>query len=57
MISEFPASYCHLAKGIGQVYLLYFFFFNEFKLHIKISILGNTMLKFVNAQLQAYPGI
>ena len=27
MILEFPASYCHLARGIMQVYLLYFFFF------------------------------
>ena len=28
MILEFPASNCHLARGIVQVYLLYFFFFN-----------------------------
>ena len=27
MIWEFPASYCHLARGITQVYLLYFFSF------------------------------
>ena len=25
MILEFPAGYCHLARGIAQVYLLYFF--------------------------------
>ena len=25
MIFEFPASYCHLARGITQVYLLFFF--------------------------------
>ena len=25
MILEFPASYCHLARRIMQVYLLYFF--------------------------------
>ena len=24
MILEFPASYCHLARGVAQVYLLYF---------------------------------
>ena len=24
MILEFPASYCHLARGIAQVFLLYF---------------------------------
>ena len=27
MILEFPASYCHLARRIAQVYLLFFFFF------------------------------
>ena len=27
VILEFPASYCHFARGIAQVYLLYFFTF------------------------------
>ena len=25
IILEFPASYCHLARGMAQVYLLYFY--------------------------------
>ena len=33
MILEFPASYCHIARGIAQVYLLYLYS-KEFKIEI-----------------------
>ena len=26
MLLEFPVGYCHLARGIVQIYLLYFFY-------------------------------
>ena len=44
IILEFPASYCYLARGIAQVYLLYFIFLQTWWISSRIHIYDRTSL-------------
>ena len=55
MIMEFPASHCHLARGIMQVYLLYFS--NMLSVVEPLAVLGMAYLSYLLAELFHFSGI